>query len=141
MNADIWGPHYWFVLHTISMNYPINPNKVTKKKYYEFIQNVPLFLPDQKMGDHMLVLLDKYPVMPYLDSRESFVKWMHFFHNKINEHLDKPYVDFETFTENYYKNYKPLREIHEENNKHREQIVYLLIVAILIGIIVYLYKK
>ena len=31
LNPDIWGPHYWFVLYTIAISYPINPNDVTKK--------------------------------------------------------------------------------------------------------------
>ena len=33
--AKVWGPHYWFVLHTIALRYPKNPNDVTKKKYYD----------------------------------------------------------------------------------------------------------
>ena len=44
MNFDpnIWGPHYWFFLHTIAESYPLHPNSVTKKKYYDSIQNFPL---------------------------------------------------------------------------------------------------
>ena len=80
----IWGPHYWFVLHTIALNYPLHPNETSKKKYYDFIQNLPIFLPISNMGNLFSKLLDIYPVTPYLDSRESLVKWMHFIHNKIN---------------------------------------------------------
>ena len=45
LDPKVWGPHYWFFLHTLVMTYPHHPNTVTKKKYYEFIQNLPLFLP------------------------------------------------------------------------------------------------
>ena len=45
LDSAIWGPHYWFFLHTIALSYPIRPNTPTKKKYYEFIQNIPLFIP------------------------------------------------------------------------------------------------
>ncbi len=31
-NPDVWGKHYWFVLFTIALNYPLNPNTITKKK-------------------------------------------------------------------------------------------------------------
>ena len=31
-DPDVWGPHYWFFLHTIAESYPIHPNSVTKKK-------------------------------------------------------------------------------------------------------------
>ena len=44
-DPTIWGPHYWFFLHTISHTYPLYPNEVTKKKYYDLIQNMPLFIP------------------------------------------------------------------------------------------------
>ena len=50
-NPEIWGPQYWFVLYTIAISYPINVNVVTKKKYYDFIQNLPLFLPIANMGN------------------------------------------------------------------------------------------
>lgn len=141
MNPNVWGPHYWFVLHTITMNYPLNPNSVTKKKYYDFIQNLPLFLPDEKIGDHLLELLDDYPVTPYLDSRESFIKWMHFLHNKINKYLDKPHVEFDEFLEKYHQNYKPVVEREEEKFKHLEKIVYLAIIVMITLFIVYYYKK
>jgi hypothetical protein len=26
MNQNIWGPHLWFSLHTISFNYPLKPS-------------------------------------------------------------------------------------------------------------------
>ena len=25
MNQNIWGPHFWFMLHSISFNYPLYP--------------------------------------------------------------------------------------------------------------------
>ena len=32
LSSDIWGPSYWFVLHTIALNYPEFPNAIAKKK-------------------------------------------------------------------------------------------------------------
>ena len=84
----IWGPHMWFFLHTTSMCYPIYPNTITKKKYYEFVQNIPLFIPNEKMSSDFEKLLNEYPVVTYLDTRESFVRWVCFIHNKINETLE-----------------------------------------------------
>ena len=90
LDPNIWGPHYWFFLHTISMTYPIRPNALTKKKYYEFIQNLPLFIPVEKISTEFSKLIDEYPITPYLDNRESLIRWMHFIHNKINQKLEKP---------------------------------------------------
>ena len=106
--AQIWGPHYWNFLHTITMNYPLYPNTVVKKKYYEFIQNLPMFMPE---SFDFRELLDEYPVSPYLDSRKSFVRWMHFIHNKINEKLHKKKISSDAFYTEYYN-----QTIKKENN-------------------------
>jgi hypothetical protein len=79
------------------MTYPHHPNAVTKKKYYEFIQNLPLFLPVEEISGEFSKLIDKYPITPYLDNRDSFVRWMHFIHNKINEKLEKPQISLNEF--------------------------------------------
>ena len=92
LDPTVWCPHFWFFLHTIALSYPHHPNSVTKKKYYELIQNLPLFIPVETIGNDFNRLLDEYPVTAYLDSREAFVKWMHFIHNKINEKLEKPKI-------------------------------------------------
>ena len=85
----VWGPHYWFFLHTISYTYPLYPNEVTKRKYYDLIQNMPLFIPNAKIGNTFSQILDNFPVEPYLVNRDSFIRWMHFIHNRINRLLDK----------------------------------------------------
>ncbi len=92
MNYDpeVWGPHFWFTIFTMAITYPTKPSNVTKKKYYDFVINLPIFLPCQECGDHFAKLLDKYPVTPYLDSRDSFIRWVHFIHNRVNEELDEP---------------------------------------------------
>jgi hypothetical protein len=88
-DPDVWGPHYCFFLHTIAHSYPESPNAVTKRKYYDLIQNMPLFIPVSEIGNKFSNLLDKYPVSPYLDSRDAFIRWGHFIHNKINEKFIK----------------------------------------------------
>lgn len=90
LDSSIWGPHYWFFLHSISFTYPLHPTSVVKKKYYDFVHSIPLFLPSIEMGTVFSKLLVEYPVTPYLQSRKSFVSWMHFIHNKINVLLEKP---------------------------------------------------
>ncbi len=142
LNPEIWGPHYWFVLYTIAISYPINPNDVTKKKYYDFIQNLPLFIPIPDIGNNFSQFLDKYPVTPYLDSRESFTKWVHFIHNKINIYLGKPELSYYESMNKYYENYK-LKTLKKEEEKRKKfkYIFYSLIVILLIVIIILNYNK
>ena len=140
LDPNIWGPHYWFFLHTISMTYPIRPNALTKKKYYEFIQNLPLFIPVEKISTEFSKLIDEYPITPYLDNRESLIRWMHFIHNKINQKLEKPELSLNDFYINYYNSYKPTIVKNHEFNKLLGKFIYLIIILCFTGAIYYLYN-
>jgi hypothetical protein len=141
LDPKVFGPHYWFFLHTISMNYPKYPNAVTKKKYYDFIQNLPLFIPVEKHATDFSKLLDEYPLSPYLDSRDSFVRWMHFIHNKINEKLEKRKITLSEFYVQYYEAYKPKEVKFSEYYRMREKAIYLVFICIVGSSIYYLYDK
>ena len=141
LDPTVWGPFYWFVLHTIALTYPLNPNETIKKKYYDFIQNIPLFLPVPAIGNQFSSLLDKYPVTPYLDSQSSLVKWMHFIHNKINISLDLPEITMEEAMVKYYEHYKPKAVKEKEQRKRREKYVFTGVVFIIVLLTAYLYKK
>ena len=131
LNPEIWGPHYWFFLHTIALTYPSSPNAIAKKKYYNFIQDLPLFIPHASIAKQFSNLLEKYPVTPYLDSRPSFNKWMHFIHNKVNFVLDKPEINLLSASNKYKENYKIPDVVKLENKKWKEKLIYLFVVTIL----------
>jgi FAD-linked sulfhydryl oxidase len=141
LDPKVWGPHYWFFLHTVAMTYPHHPNSVTKKKYYEFIQNFPLFLPVEEISGEFSKLIDKYPIAPYLDNRDSFVRWTHFMHNKINEKLEKPKISLNDFFVKYYDEYKSKDIKFAEYYKLREKLIYLGLVGGMMVTIYYLYDK
>jgi hypothetical protein len=141
LDPKIWGPHYWFFIHTVAMTYPIRPNAITKKKYYEFIQNLPLFIPVENMSGEFSKLLDKYPVTPYLDNRESLIRWTHFIHNKINQKLEKPQISLNEFYVKYYEEYKSQNVKMDEYYKLREKAIYCGIIVTIAGGIYYLYDK
>jgi pyruvate-formate lyase-activating enzyme len=140
-DPKIWGPHYWHFLHTIAMTYPLRANTQTKKKYYEFIQNLPLFIPVEKMSSDFGKLLNEYPVVPYLDTRESFIRWMHFIHNKINKKLEKPTIKLNEFYENYYNEYKPKDQKWREYYKTQSKIIYVVVILLLSFAIYYFTKN
>jgi hypothetical protein len=141
LDPKIWGPHYWFFIHTVAMTYPIRPNAVTKKKYYEFIQNLPLFIPVESISGEFSKLIDKYPVAPYLDNRESLIRWTHFIHNKINQKLEKPQISLSEFYIKYYEEYKSQNVKMVEYYKMREKAIYCGIIVTIAGGIYYLYDK
>jgi hypothetical protein len=140
-NPIIWGPHYWFVLYTIALSYPLHINECTKKKYYDFITNLPLFLPVPDIGGVFSKFLDAYPVTPYLDSRESLSKWVHFIHNKINSYLGKPELTYYDALNKYYEHYK-LKEIKKnDERKNKEKYIFGSLIFAIIIFIIYLYMK
>ena len=141
LEPKIWGPKFWFFLHTISLCYPNYPNAVTKKKYYEFIQNLPLFLPIEEVASNFSKLLDKYPIQPYLDNKESFIKWVWFIHNKINEKLEKPVISLNDFYVKYYEQYKSKNVKLIEYYKIRQKIIFTSIIICICVLIYYLYDK
>ena len=139
LDPAVWGPHYWFFLHTVAYTYPEHPTNVTKRKYYDLIQNMPLFLPDEAMGDRFAAFLDKYPVSPYLDTRESFMRWVHFIHNKMNHHLDKEPLSMYAALDAYYQQFRP-----PPIARHHDQLFYrdMMYVSILfsLGLAMYMWS-
>lgn len=141
LDPDVWGPHYWFMLHTTALNYPTNPNTTTKKKFYDFIHNLPLFIPHRDISDAFAKVLDKYPLTPYLENKKSFMKWMHFVHNYINKTLNKPPLDYYEAIDKYYNHYKPKKIIDMDTIKFRNRMIYIGLIIILLCIANYFYDK
>jgi|UniRef100_A0A6C0JEY9 hypothetical protein len=141
LDPKIWGPQYWFVLHTIALSYPSNPTETMRKKFYDFYQNLPLFIPIEEIGNNFSKFLDKYPVTPYLESRQSLVRWTHFIHNKINAALALPTMTMEEAMTDYYAKYKPKSIKDNEERKRREKIIFSGFVVVVMGMIVYFYRK
>lgn len=129
LDPAIWGPHYWFFLMTTAVNYPDHVNDVTRKKYYDFIQNFPMFIPDPDISAEFSRMLDKYPVTPYLDSRTSFIKWVHFIHNRYNVILFKDELSLHDALQRYYLHYRPKPIQILEELKYREKLVYFVILV------------
>ena len=86
-------------------------------------------------------LLDKYPVTPYLEDREGFMKWNHFIQNKVNNALGLPEKTTAESLQDYYNEYKPRSIVMRDVIKQREKWLYL---AVIVGFILggmYLYSK
>ena len=141
LDPKIWGPHYWFFLHTIALNYPLYPNDISKKKYYDFIENFPLFIPVPDIANSFSKILDEFPVTPYLDSRESFIKWIHFIHNKININLNLPEITLDESLKNYYELYRDEKILLNREIISKKKLLYLSILISLFTLSIFIYKK
>ena len=135
LNADVWGPHYWFVIHTVANTYPDAPTKHNKKIIYDFFTNLFYLLPNSSMGSHYIKLLKKYPIEPYIDNKESLMKWVHFIHNKINKLTKKPEISYSQAIQMYMEHYKPQPILNQEYFKMKKQYVYIGLVTFLLAIL------
>ena len=141
LNPKIWLPKYMFIMKYISINYPKSPNDVTKKKYYDFIQNLPLFFPNEPLGNNLIKMLDKFPVTPYLESRLSFMKWVHFTNNKLRETIEHTKLSFSESLEFFYEEFKTDRTKKRELYLQRKKFIQIGVLIGGIGLIFYLYNK
>jgi hypothetical protein len=138
LDPDIWGPQFWGFLHTSAMTYPKHPNAITKKKYYDLIQSIPQFIPVEQMSSDFARLLEQYPVTPYLDNKESLVRWTWYIHNKVNDKLEKPRIPL---TEVYRRANVTRKQKLVDNYQLREKGVYFATIAGLVGIIYFGIKE
>ncbi len=141
LNSKIWLPKYMFIMKLVSINYPKSPNDVTKKKYYDFIQNLPLLFPNEPLGNNLIKMLDKFPVTPYLESRLSFMKWVHFTNNKLRESIEETKLSFSESLEFFYEEFKTDRTKKRELYLQRKKFIQIAVLIGGIGLIFYLYNK
>ena len=88
MDPQLWGPHLWYFLHTITFQYPIKPSWNDKKEMSDFLVSLQYILPCEHCRFHYKNYLLDYP--PTLDNQTQFIVWMIGLHNNINMRLGKP---------------------------------------------------
>ena len=105
MNPLVWGPPFWFVMHTVSLNYPVEPSYSDKRTHYDFYYIIRNILPCEMCRQHYRELLKQYPIEPFLDSRESLISWVILIHNQVNLRLGKEMVSREDVLDKYEQAY------------------------------------
>jgi hypothetical protein len=134
----VWGPPLWHVLFTFALAYPVNPNSITKRKYYDFFQNLPLFLPNAEIRKHFGALIEEYPVQPYLKTRDSLVHWVHFIHNRVNKMTGRPEITLFEAMDRYYAQYKTPSISLSEKWRVSKGTIHNAVILGLLGVIIYL---
>ena len=134
MNQKIWGPHLWFVLHTMSFNYPLSPTYKDKKHYKTFIESLQYVLPCSKCRKNFKRNLRETP--PILTSRKAFVYWLIDFHNEVNTMTGKKRVSTLRVIELYEKklNKKLVLEnisLKSSKNNYIDKMIIILILFLL----------
>lgn len=84
MNPAIWGPPFWFVLHTIAINYPVHPTFIERRSHYEFFRNLQSVIPCEECRKNYAKHFKQYPIDAFLDSKYSLLQWTIIMHNLVN---------------------------------------------------------
>ena len=71
MDSQIWGPHAWFFLHTISFQYPDNPTDNDKNQHASFFNSLSTVLPCGVCCDHFKKFIKQYPFEKYLNNKKQ----------------------------------------------------------------------
>jgi hypothetical protein len=90
------------------------------------------------MGQEFSKMLDKYPVTPYLGSKDSLVRWVVFIHNKYNEMTGKDEISIDEAMSRYYDLYLPKPIYIHETLKMRRYHLHVAFILICV-FLVYLY--
>ena len=83
MEPQVWGPHGWFFLHSVTMAYPEKPTKKDKEDYFIFFNTLTKVLPCEVCRKHFKQHMAEIPIEPALQSRQTLVEWLIKIHNLV----------------------------------------------------------
>jgi len=113
MDPNIWGPKFWFALHSVSFTYPFYPDEADKERYKTFFNLLEYVLPCVVCRVNYSKNIRGYPIDGHLKDRKTLVKWLIDLHNMVNVENGKPSLNYEEAISVYEKAYG--RKIHLED--------------------------
>jgi len=105
MDPNIWGPKFWFSLHSVSFTYPFSPDAKDKERYKTFFGLLEHLLPCVLCRKNYSKNIQNYPITGHLDSRKSLAYWVMDIHNMVNMENGKPTMTREEMLQNYERQY------------------------------------
>ena len=149
MDPKLWGPHFWFVLHFVTFNYPDNPTTYDKHSYKLFFESIKDILPCEKCRKHYRNHLSQNPLEVALDKRIDLIKWLIQIHNNVNRSTNKPIYSLQDVLY-IYSNLEPISPFAKVDLSHLQvkkqvsnygRIYVFLILALALCYYLYNYSK
>ena len=133
MNPTFWGPQGWIFLHSVTLHYPKNPSDQDKEMYFNFFKSLEKVLPCEKCAYNYSNNLQKLPLEPALENRDTLVRWLIAVHNEVNKEAGKPSFTYEQVIDDYTYKMKTLDS--------DPTMVYKIIIGALLLIILFKFIK
>ena len=118
MDQKVWGPHTWFFLHSVTLNYPFSPTKTDKSHIVNFFKEIEDILPCSVCRRHYKNHLNKHPIRN--GSRKELVYWLIDLHNIVNIQEQKKTMSYKAVIDMYSKKYN--KKILLENSMNDSNI-------------------
>eukprot|EP00933_Yihiella_yeosuensis_P065769 TRINITY_DN69742_c0_g1_i1.p1 TRINITY_DN69742_c0_g1~~TRINITY_DN69742_c0_g1_i1.p1 ORF type:complete len:157 (+),score=42.29 TRINITY_DN69742_c0_g1_i1:71-541(+) len=85
----IWGPHGWFLLHSVSLALPDEVPKHQQESVKSLMVALQSTLPCPVCAGHLKEFMEENPIDGHLDKREKLVDYMIKAHNNVNKRNGK----------------------------------------------------
>ena len=102
MDPAFWGRSAWQYLHTLTFNYPMNPTKDDKLKYYNHFKSLGDMLPCPSCAESYKIYFKYIPITDYLNDTHGVTFWLYFIHYVVNKKLGKETPPFLSVIKMYY---------------------------------------
>lgn len=91
-SPSVWGPPFWYTLHTSAAHYPISPSAIVRERMKQRILAIPYEIPCALCRPHASAFVEnkKDVLDSIVASRENLIKFYVDFHNQVNKRYNKP---------------------------------------------------
>ena len=118
MNQNVWGPHTWFFLHSVTFNYPFKPTVYDKHHIKQFFKEIEDILPCSVCRRHYKEHLKKKPIKS--ESRKELVYWLIDLHNIVNIQEHKPTMSYQAVLDLYSREYQKKIVLEDPSDKSKK---------------------
>lgn len=93
-SPEVWGESFWFILHIGSLSANSKISEQDSRKYWNFIEGIPLMLPCKLCSADAQKFVDESRGRwkSICSSKESLIRFFIDFHNKVNAKQGKPLI-------------------------------------------------
>jgi hypothetical protein len=102
MDPSFWGKAAWQYFHTLTFNYPTNPTKEDKLKYFNHFKSLGDMLPCPSCAESYKIYFKYIPITDYLNDIHGVTFWLYIIHYVVNKKLGKDTPSFLSVIKTYY---------------------------------------
>ena len=102
-SPEVFGPAFWFTLHTGSVHLPQNLSPIAMNRLRGFINGIPEMVPCIECSEHARAFIEANKIrVDNMTRGDEVFRFYVDFHNFVNQRLNKPVMSYE----DAYKLYK-----------------------------------